>query len=436
MHRLIEQAKNAVDQAELYWKRTHAISVSFENNRLQEITENELSSVAVRVIEGGKLGATSAISPDQDGLIEHAKSAAAYGQPATFAFAPAADYAQVEASSQDAARLKSEDLVDLCESVKAEIEKERDDLPLFVGAEVSREELTIQTTEGADANHRSTTVDVAFGAPIHGAGMPVFKSRSSVSPQTRPDDLVAEFLEWYGWTEKTSTPSTGRLPVIFAPSASFLYLLPLWAGLEGNAIEKKTSPVVGRAGEAILSEKLTIVEDALEAGAAGARPFDDEGVPCQRRALVDKGTLGGYLYDLQTAAAAGASSTGNAVKRELFGGGTETAPSPWPVRLVVENGPTPCREMIGGIEEGLLLYHGMGFHSGNYPQGQFSIQAVGFHIKNGTVVGRLEKTMVAANIYEDLKNIRSVSTEDGPSIGFLNVRAPYILVDSLQVAGT
>lgn len=435
MHRLIEQAKTTVDQAELYWKRLQTISVEYENTRLQQITETDLSSVALRVIDDGKMGSTFAVSPDHEGLAAQAKAAAAYGDPATFAFAPAADYPSVDAFSAETDALTSEDLVGLCESVKTGITALRDDLPFFISAETESEELTIETTEGAEAHGKANRVFLGFGAPIKGAGMSVFKSASSVSPLIRPDELIAEFAEWYGWTEKTSTPATGRLPVIFAPGASFLYLLPLWAGVEGNAIEKKTSPLLDRIGEQIFSEQLSVIDDPLDPVDPGCRPFDDEGVPCRRRAIVEGGVLKGYLLDLRTAAALGKTSTGNAVKRALFGGGTETKPNPWPINLAVEPGDVPYRDMIAGLEEGLLVYYGMGFHSGNYPQGKFAVQAIGYHIKGGKVIGRLDKTMISCDVYEDFKHVRAVSSERGRPLSFLGGPAPYVLVDSLQVAG-
>jgi len=319
--------------------------------------------------------------------------------------------------------------------VKAGIVKLRDDLPFFITADTESEELVIETTGGADAHSRSNRLFLGFGAPIKGAGMSVFKVKGSVSPFTRVDELIAEFAEWYGWTEKTSTPTTGRLPVIFSPGASFLYLLPLWAGVEGDAIEKKTSPLSDRVGEQILSERLSVIDDPLASTDPGSRSFDDEGTPCQRRAIVEKGILKGSLLDLRTAAALGQASTGNAVKRELFGSGTETKPNPWPINLTVAPGSVPYREMIAGLEEGLLVYYGMGFHSGNYPQGKFSVQAVGFHIKDGVVVGRLDRTMVAGDIYKDFKHVRAVSSERGRPLSFLGGLTPYVLVDSLQVAG-
>ncbi len=436
MHELIEQARQSVDQAELYWKRAHTVSASYENGRLQQISENDLSSVALRVIHQGRMGSTFAVSPDQPGLIDQAKTASAYGDPATFSFAPAADYPQVDAFDAEAEKLTSENLITLSESVLDAIRKKRDDLPLEVNAEMETRELVIETTEGAQAHQKATDVVLSLGAPIKGAGMPVYKWRGSASPQSRPDDLIDEFLEWYGWTEKVSTPSTGRLPVIFTPDACCLYLLALWAGLEGGAIEKRTSPVVDRLGEQLFSSRLTIADDPVAEGGFGARSFDDEAVPCQRRALIEQGVLKGLLLDQRSASALGEASTGNAVKRELFTGGTETKPSPWPIRLSVDPGSRPYRELIAGLDEGLLVYFGMGFHSGNYPQGQFSVQAIGFHIKGGEVIGRLDNTMISVNIYEDFKNIRAVSAETGPALGFINATAPYVLVDSVQVAGT
>jgi len=435
MHRLIENAKGAVDQAELYWKRTHTVDVSYQNNQLQEIAEDDLSSVALRVIHQGKLGSTFAVSPEQDGLIDQAKTAAAYGDRASFSFAPAADFPQVEALNPQTAELRSEDLVELCEATRDAIRASRDDLALGVSGQMQKQTLTVETTEGANAYHESAETALSIGAPIKGAGIGVYRWTGSVSPLSPPQTMIDEFLEWYGWTEKTSTPATGKLPVLFAPDASFLYLLPLWAGLEGGALEKRTSPITDRLGDQILSEKLTVMEDSISPGSIGARPFDDEGVPCQRRAIIENGVLRTYLLDQRTASALGQTSTGNAVKRELFGEGTETKPTPWPIRWMIPTGTRSYRDIVADLDEALLLYYGMGFHSGNYPQGQFSIQAIGFHIRSGEVVGRLENTMVSANIYEDFQHVREISSEQGNALGFLNVRAPYILVDSVQVAG-
>jgi len=437
MTSIIERAKHTADQAELYWNRTERIDVRYANYSMQAITQDDLSSVALRVIADGRLGTTYGVTPDQEGLLDDAGSAAAHGDPATFSFAPAASYPSVDVFDPDAAALTSDDIVGLCEQVKAKIHKERPDIALTIQARREVVERVIQTTEGADAAAKSTAVRIGFGAPIKGAGISVNKSAAAVSPLQLDEELVAEFIEWYGWTEHSSTPSTGRLPVILAPEAAFLFYIPLCAGLSGDAIHRGTSPLRERMGERILSDKLTIVDNPLLDGDIDARAFDDEGTPCQRRTLVERGVLKGFLVDLRNGAALGQPSTGNGRKKALFGEGTEIDPNPWPISLEAEPGGATYRDLIAGLDEGLLLTSGMGFHSCNYPQGQFSVQAVGFHIRGGKVVGRLDKTMVAGDIYKDLLNVRALSSECKGHYGMMMAigRAPYILIDGLQVAG-
>ncbi|MBU0595287.1 hypothetical protein KJ567_01210, partial [Candidatus Bipolaricaulota bacterium] len=105
MNSIIERAKRAVDQAELYWNRTESIDVRYANYSMQAITQDDLSSVALRVIANGRFGTTYGITPDQEGLLEDAASAAAHGDPATFSFAPSAQYPSVNVFDPSAATL-------------------------------------------------------------------------------------------------------------------------------------------------------------------------------------------------------------------------------------------------------------------------------------------------------------------------------------------
>jgi len=140
---------------------------------------------------------------------------------------------------------------------------------------------------------------------------------------------------------------------------------------------------------------------------------------------------------LRSGAALNRPSNGHGFKAALFGSGTEASPTPWFANPVIKPGEVSWRDLVSELGEGLLITNGMGFHSGNYPQGQFAVQAVGYHIVDGNVVGRLHKTMISGNIYEDLREVRAVSREQRRSIaGLLSIGvAPFILVDSLQVAG-
>jgi len=78
----------------------------------------------------------------------------------------------------------------------------------------------------------------------------------------------------------------------------------------------------------------------------------------------------------------------------------------------------------------------MGLHSSNLLQGQYAVQALGFHIRNGRPVGYLERTMLSGNVFQDFLNLRAISSEREPTRQeMLSVAglAPYILLDSAQV---
>ncbi len=437
MHALIEGAKGSVDQAELYWRRRHTINVLYQNYRLQQVEENDLSSVALRVIDDGRLGSTYGVFPDHGDLLDDARTAARYGDPATFAFAPAASYPDVRTYDERTAGLTSQDLIDLCETIKGRIRKELPDIPLIIRCQAETSQLVVESTEGAAGEIRATDFGIGFGAPFRGVGTAIIKGHRSISPLDVDEALVDEFIEWYRWGDKTSTPSTGRLPVILAPEAAFLILLPLLMGVSGDLVSKKTSPLLDRIGQPIFSEKVTVIDDALLDGDPNARPFDDEGVPCGTHMIVGNGVLKDYIVDLRSGAALNRPSTGHGFKAALFGGGTEASPTPWFANPIIQAGDESWRDLVKGLKEGLLITNGMGFHSGNFPQGQFAVQAVGYHIVDGKVIGRLDKTMISGSIYEDLRNVRAVSREQRRAVaGLLSAGvAPYVLVDSFQVAG-
>lgn len=431
MNDLVENSLSAAAAAEIYWMREHRIEVLYRNGQLSRVNEDTLSSVAARVIEDGRLGLSYGTAPEAR-LVDEAKAASAHGGPAGFSFAQAATYPSPVLFDERALTVDAEALVALCEEAKRLVLDALPGVALTVHCQVSEEELAVATTAGADGEQRATRFYLGIVAPIKGAGTGISKHRTGIAPFAVPEDLVEGFVARYRDTERTSQPRTGRLPVLLAPEASFLLTLPLAAGLSGDAIVNGTSPLVDRLGDQILSERLTITDDPTMDSDAASRRFDDEGVPCERRVLVDAGRLRGQLLDLRAAAALQLCSTGNGYKRALFGGGTESPPTPWPGHLFIEPGDASAQELIASMDEGILLTGGMGFHSGNYPQGDFAVQALGFHVRSGKIQGRLQGTMVAGNIYRDLRHISGVSREREESSGGV---APYVLVDALQVAG-
>ena len=77
-----------------------------------------------------------------------------------------------------------------------------------------------------------------------------------------------------------------------------------------------------RQGQQVLPAGLSVIEDPLRPRVSASRPFDAEGLPTARRAIIDNGVLTGWTLDLATARRLGLTSTGNAAR------GTSSPPAP------------------------------------------------------------------------------------------------------------
>ena len=105
-----------------------------------------------------------------------------------------------------------------------------------------------------------------------------------------------------------------RYEVVLEPSAVADLLENLsYYGFNAKAVAEQRSFV--RVGDAQFDSLLMLADDAPAAGV----PWDADGTPTRRVPLVDAGTSVGLTHDRRTAAAAGATSTGNGVGSVSFG---------------------------------------------------------------------------------------------------------------------
>lgn len=430
--RLIEASIELFDDSEVYYKENKDAKVMYANGDFKIISSNHTSGVMMRVKKGSRLGTASATTPDNPkGILEEAGESAKHGETIPYSFSLATDFPKVDPYSKDTADYPTERMIELCSKAKDEVLKLFPDIAVNVTVEKEENLIRIATASGTRAEHKDTGLTFVLSAPIKGAGLPIYRYKVEIAPFEYPQDVVSEFTKFYAWTRESKTPKTGRMPVIWAPQAMDMFALALCAGMSGEEFYKKTSPLMEKFDKKILSEKLTLWDDPHTLR-PGARAFDDEGIPTEKRELLKQGVLKGVLLDLRTASKLGARSTGNGFKRALFAGSYNMMPNPWPANLCLEPGESSLDEMIASLDEGILLMGGMGFHSGNYSQGQIAVQAVGYMIEKGKVTGRLDSTMLSTNIYEDFLNVRSLSKEVEPvNMGYF----PYILVDSMQVVG-
>jgi PmbA protein len=220
----------------------------------------------------------------------------------------------------------------------------------------------------------------------------------------------------------------GTMPVLFAPSGTLALVLPLSQGLNGKEVYKGTSPLAGKIGEKVFDEKISMVDDGTIDGKFASSSYDDEGVPRRCNSLIEKGVLKSFIYDLKTAAQSGVESTGNA-SRGLF-----NPPEPSGTNLVIQPGKTSLKDILAGMDNGIIVEDLLGIGQGNIISGAFSNPlALAFKVEKGKIVGRVKDLSIAGNIYDLLKNVDAVSMET--QWVYSTVSAPYILMPEMNVSG-
>jgi PmbA protein len=144
----------------------------------------------------------------------------------------------------------------------------------------------------------------------------------------------------------------GPQDVVLSPSAvSELLEWMTMASFSARPFLDGTSLLCGRQGEPVCDPAVSIVDDAGHAHPdAVAWPFDTEGTPRQRVAVIDAGRAGGPVSDRATAAKLGRSSTGHAAPF-----GMELGDEPVASNLVFLPGTDTTGELVGRVERGLYV---------------------------------------------------------------------------------
>ena len=162
------------------------------------------------------------------------------------------------------------------------------------------------------------------------------------------------------------------MPVVFDRRVSNSLVSHLSGAINGASIARGTSFLKDKMGQRLFPAGITIIDDPRRVRGGRSWTFDGEGVPTQRRAIVQDGVLQTWLLDSRTARQLGLTSTGHASR------GTSQPPSPSATNLYMEAGTVEASDLIGGIKEGLYITEMIG-NSLNGLTGDYSRGAAGFH---------------------------------------------------------
>ncbi|PKL01095.1 MAG: TldD/PmbA family protein [Tenericutes bacterium HGW-Tenericutes-1] len=216
---------------------------------------------------------------------------------------------------------------------------------------------------------------------------------------------------------------SGNYEIVFDRDA-FGILLSAFSGIfSAEAVHKGASLLKGKLGSTIGSSHVTLVDDPFMKKSSRSRSFDDEGVATKYKELVKEGVLTTFLHNLNTAKKDQVTSTGNGF------GGTVSA-----VNLALLPGNHSKDELIKMIKNGIYVTDVQGAHAGaNSVSGDFSLQAMGFVVKEGVIGAPVALITVAGNFIKMLQDIEALGNDT--KTGYYGITCPSVKVGPMVVAG-
>jgi len=218
-------------------------------------------------------------------------------------------------------------------------------------------------------------------------------------------------------------PAPGRYPVLFDPRVAASLLGHFSAAITGSAIARQTSFLLGKLGDRVFAQGVTIRDDPHRVRGLRSRPFDGEGLATRTLDLVADGVLTTWLADSAAARQLGIAPTGHASR------GIGGAPGAGPSNLALLPGVRSREELLNAFPRAILVTELIG-QGVNGVTGDYSRGAAGFLIEGGAIVHPVAEITIASNLLEMFATL-----EPGSDLALRRgVDAPTLLVPEMTVA--
>jgi PmbA protein len=426
MEHLLEMAKKVSDKADAYSLDSRGDGVSFENAKLKDISSSMQSGISLRIIKQNTLGfAYTKNLKNTDELVQNALDSLRGGVEASFTLPLTRGLPSLDTYNPSIETLTNSEMVEECIRV-CELLSQRTNGQINVSASRSVSRKRLMNSSGTD-------LSVKFSAYVFYAQIlypytsaSIHRSLVSKTFQKAPEGYLDYLVQMYNASMREAVPERKKMKVLFLPETVYVLMWRLLSATSGMSLYQKISPVAQKIGEKIFDENLSVYNDPLDDSLPGARVSDDEGIPCRRFSIIENGVLREFYYDLYFAEKLKAPPTGSG-----FRGSVSSKPAPSLSHLTVSPGNKSFSELIRSIDCGVIVAGALGAHSGNIPNGDFSIGvSPALYVEHGEIAGHVKDVMVAGNIYDILKNI--VDREDTLHLSS-GGKFPSLLFDNVNI---
>jgi len=442
--RIIEEARRKGAECEVYARHKKGVSVEAKGGQLENVKTSEDFGYSVRVVKDHRTGFSYSTSAENDlQVLEKALDAAKYteedmnfGLPAPARISLEEISAQspeifdpaVESMGAEGAFEKALAIEKSARGADSRIKRVRSAIASF-----SSEEVYLANTLGISGTYSSTAAVAQIMAVAEEAGESQMgfdfmgsTALAEVDFESVGRNAAQRALMLLG--AKRTAPFKGPVLLDNATAADFLAIFA--SMLSAESVQKGKSLLKGKLGTEVINPMMDIFDDGLLRHGLGTRPFDDEGVPASKKALIEAGILKGFMHNTYTAKKEGARSTGNAVKA-----GIASTPGVGPLNLYLAPSRDGKAEKAGDlfkkVEKGLYVVEAMGMHTANPISGEFSIGVTGLLIEGGKLSHPVKEAVISGNILALFEKVHAI----GDDLKFFgSTGSPSILIGPIDIS--
>ena len=413
------------DWAELFWERHTVVTLTLDNDKLEDAITGVDQGAGIRVTSGDRGVYANGNVNDGDDLLAIAGRAAA-------AIAEEGGVHEVTAFSADELPRPSTVEIDprtVAIERKVELMKLANrtarafDPRVHQVTVLYRESVQDVVVANSDGRFRTDSrTRLVFGVLVTAKQGEVLESGYKAKAGTEGFEMLTEeaVVETARTAARLASQNVGAEP---APAGTYTVVLSSEAGgtlihesvghgLEADLNLKGMSVYSGRLGEKVASELITVLDDGTDPGRRGTQAMDDEGTQTHRTVLIENGILKTYLSDKKHANKLGIAESGNG-RRESF----RHLPICRMTTTMIARGTSDPAAILASVKEGIFV-KGMGGGQVDVVSGNFAFEITEcYRIRDGKQAEPLRGATLVGQGPKLMSEIDMVGWDLGYSVG-------------------
>jgi len=442
-HKLLAAGKRfGYADMELYYERVKTFGCQLFQGEIDNYTSSEVSGLSFRGVFEGKMGYafTEKIAEDSiPFLLENARENALIieDEESEDIYSGSERYREQTYYSSELQQVSIQDQVRFLLDIERLIlaYDERVTGTNYCMLQSSEKERTILNSKGLDLKDLQNSLTLYISVIVKsgdetktGTFVKITRDFHSLYPEDIAKLAAEEALRQLG----SQSIRSKAYPVLLRNDMAAALIQTFSPIFSAENTQRGHSRLQDKVGASIGVSALNIVDDPTLPEGIYSRNFDGEGFATQRLQIVQNGMLLSLLHNRKTAKKDNTETTGHAHKSS-YKGTVTVAPS----NLYVEPAARGYEELVSSMEEGVIITHLSGLHSGaNMISGDFSLAAKGYYVEKGQIQSPVNQMTIAGNFYDILHSIQAVGSDlefTYPMAASGYIGSPSLLIKALSV---